>query len=160
MDRKQFTAYVETTQGALRRFLVALCCGDAALADDLAQETYIKAYLSSDGFRDDEKFAAWIRRIAFNTFVSYRRQQRLTAPLQEEAATAIAAEQSDGAFKYQALYAALAKLSEKERTAVVLYYLEGYAVKEISTIVESSEDSVRQQLSRGRVHLKSLLTAL
>ena len=154
MDRKQFTAYVESTQEALRRFLVALCCGDAALADDLAQETYIKAYLS-----DDQKFAAWIRRIAFNTFVSYRRSVRFTGSLDDAINCAIAPQQSDSAFQYQALYNALARLSEKERTAVVLFYLEGYAVKEIAQIVEASEDSVRQQLSRGRVHLKHLLTA-
>ena len=159
MDRKQFTAYVESTQEALRRFLVALCCGDAALADDLAQETYIKAYLSCDGFLDDQKFAAWIRRIAFNTFVSYRRSVRLTVSIDDAVNCAIAPQQSDSAFQYQALYNALARLSEKERTAVVLFYLEGYAVKEIAQIVEGSEDSVRQQLSRGRVHLKHLLTA-
>ena len=159
MDRKQFTAYVETTQEALRRFLVALCCGDAALADDLAQETYIKAYLSCDGFNDDSKFGAWIRRIAYNIFISYRRSLRITSSLDESASTVMAGEQSDSGFKYQALYNALGSLSEKERTAVVLFYIEGYAIKEISKIVESSEESVRQQLSRGRVHLKSLLSA-
>ena len=50
MTREQFTAHVEATQKAFRRFLVALCCGDSALADDIAQESYIKAYLSCDSF--------------------------------------------------------------------------------------------------------------
>ena len=78
MNREQFISHVESTQGALRRFLVALCCGDSALADDIAQETYIKAYLSSDSIRDEARFTAWIYRIAYNTFINARRAVRPT----------------------------------------------------------------------------------
>ena len=46
MTREQFISCVEATQKAFGRFLVALYCGDTALADDVAQESYIKAYLS------------------------------------------------------------------------------------------------------------------
>ena len=60
MTREQFISHVESTQKAFRRFLVALCCGDTALADDIAQESYIKAYLSCDSFSNLEKFNAWI----------------------------------------------------------------------------------------------------
>lgn len=52
MTREEFTTHVERGRNALRRFLVALCCGDTSLADDIAQEAYIKAYLSSDGLSD------------------------------------------------------------------------------------------------------------
>ena len=55
MTREQFIYHVEATQKAFRRFLVALCCGDTALADDVAQESYIKAYLSCDSFSNLEK---------------------------------------------------------------------------------------------------------
>lgn len=156
MTREQFTAYVESSQKALRRFLTALCCGDSALADDIAQETYIKAYLASDTFRDPSKFSSWIHRIAYNTFVSYHRSEK-TALCLDEARSVAADEQCDAAFRYQALYAALERLSDKERTAILLYYLEDYSVKEICDIIEASPETVRQQLSRGRNHLKKML---
>lgn len=46
MTREEFIAKVECCQKAFRRFLAALCCGDTSLADDIAQESFIKAYLS------------------------------------------------------------------------------------------------------------------
>ena len=48
MNREQFISHIEDCQKPLRRFLTALCCGDSQLADDIAQEALIKAYLSSE----------------------------------------------------------------------------------------------------------------
>ena len=158
MTREQFISHVERSQEALRRFLTALCCGDAQLADDIAQESYMKAYLSSDGFRSPEKFNAWIFKIAHNTFLSHKRSQR---PVDDyEKAVAIAsAEVSDASFRYQGLHAALANIPAKERTSILLHYMQGYAVKEISDITGDSPDAVRQQLSRGRSRLRKYLEA-
>ncbi len=52
---------------------------------------------------------------------------------------------------------ALATLPERERTALLLFYLKGYAVKEISDIMECGEDAVKKQLQRGREHLRNKL---
>lgn len=157
MDREQFTAHVEGTQRAFRRFLVALCCGDSELADDIAQEAYIKAYLSCDGFHSPEKFNAWIFRIGYTTFINHKRSQHVFTDY-VEAGNIAAAETPETAFKYQELYEALNKLPDKERTSVLLFYMEGYSVKEISGIVDASQDAVKQYLSRGRGHLRSLLS--
>lgn len=156
MTREQFIRQVECTQTALRRFLCALCCGDFALADDLAQETYVKAYLAYGDCKEPDKFAAWLRRIAYNTFVSYKRSVRLSADY-DEAREVYADSSADGAFRYEELYRALNKLSEKERTAVLLFYLENYSIKEIAAIIDATTDAVKQQLSRGRTHLKEFL---
>lgn len=156
MNRKQFVEYVESTQRQLRRFLCALCCGDSALADDIAQETYIKAYMSSDGFRGDAKFSSWIYRIAYNTYVSHMRGARRTSAL-EAVAEVESGESADGTFRYQALYASLAKLPPAERTAILLYYFDDSPVKEIARITGATENTVCQQLSRGRRHLRAFL---
>lgn len=156
MERKEFASKFEATQEALRRFLCGLCCGDSALADDIAQEAYMKAYLSCDGLRDDGKFLSWLYRIAYNAFICHKRTTRCDLPV-DEARGVDSGTRADDSFRYQALYAALDRLTEKERTAVLLYYMEGYAVKEIAAILDSGEAAVKQQLSRGRQHLKACL---
>ena len=55
MTREQFIALVKSEQEALRGFLLALCCGKRDDADDIAQETLVKAYLSSSAYRDKGK---------------------------------------------------------------------------------------------------------
>lgn len=156
MTRQEFAEHVSETQGALRRFLCTLCCGDSALADDIAQETYIKAYLALDSFRGGSSFGTWIHRIACNEFISNRRRYRPCAPL-PEAERQTGGDEADGAFRYQALYAALARLGDRERTVVTLYYLEGYASREIADATGMSDTAVRQTLSRARGHMRELL---
>lgn len=152
MDRSQFLQLVSDNQERLRRYLIALCCGDSQLADDLAQETYIKAYLSLDSIREVGKFNSWILRIAYNTFLSNRRSYRPTADI--DSACQVAAPAPDD---YQALYLALDQISEKERSAILLYYIQGYQSKEIAEIMQSTDSAVKQLLSRGRTHLRNLL---
>ena len=157
MTRDEFIRNTESCQKAFRRFLTALCCGDSDEADDIAQESLVKAYLSCDGLKEPAKFKAWLYRIGFNTFFSHRRAVRPTAALDDTPETE-APERSDNAFRYQALYAALDRIPERERTSILLYYMEGYSVREISGIVEVSEEAVRQHLSRGRSHLRGLVS--
>lgn len=157
MTREQFISHVEGTQKAFRRFLVALCCGDSSLADDVAQEAYLKAYLSCDNFSNTGKFNAWIFRIGYNAFIDHKRSVKVFADY-EEAGQIASGYTTDKAFRYQALYAALNKLPAKERTSVLLFYVAGYSIKEIADIVEASQDAVKQHLSRGRNHLRGLLS--
>ena len=121
MTREQFIELVKGEQDALRHYLLALCCGDLATADDIAQETLVKAYLSLLSYANKGKFRSWLFAIAHNTFLNHRKATRT----------------------YESL------------SAVTLYYLTGYSVKEIATISNSTEDAVKKQLSRGRDKLKS-----
>ena len=59
--------------------------------------------------------------------------------------------------QHQELYLALRTLPPKERSAITLFYLNGYNIKEIAVITETSEDAVKKQLSRGRDKLKEKL---
>lgn len=156
MTREAFINQVEDTQEALRRFLGVLCRGDAPRADDIAQEAYVKAYLASDTLGDESRFRPWLYRIAYNTFVSSARTERLTDDV-DVAVALPSGQRADASFEYQELYVALERLSEKERTAILLYYMEGYQTDEIAVITGMSADAVRQQLSRGRAHLREIL---
>lgn len=157
MTREQFISHVEGTQEAFRRFLVALCCGDSALADDIAQEAYIKAYLSCDNIINLDKFNSWIFRIGYTTFINHKRSEKVFSGY-DEARNIASADSADSSFRYQELYRALNRLSAKERSSVLLFYMQGYSIKEIAEIEETSQDAVRQHLSRGRSHLRSLLS--
>ncbi len=158
MTREQFICLVESTQKAFRRFLAALCCGDSQLADDIAQESYMKAWLSCSSLDNPDKFKAWIFKIGYTVFLNHKRSERTLVDC-EEARNVISAETSDASFKYQELYAALNKLPDKERTSVLLFYMEGYSIKEIAAIEAVSPEAVRQHLFRGRIHLHGLLSA-
>ncbi|MBQ6070910.1 MAG: sigma-70 family RNA polymerase sigma factor, partial [Bacteroidales bacterium] len=64
---------------------------------------------------------------------------------------------ADDAFQYQELYEAIGTLPLKEKSAVLLFYVSGYSVKEIAKITGGSQLAVKQQLSRGRVKLRQIL---
>ena len=156
MTRSVFIALVEREQEALRGFLLALCCGKKGDADDLAQDSLVKAYLSSAGYQEKGRFRSWLFKIAYNTFLNHKASCRTMDTL-DEARTLISSQSAESSFEHQSLYLALRTLPPKERSAITLYYLNGYEIKEIATITDTSEDAVKKQLSRGRDKLKARL---
>lgn len=156
MDRDQFILQVRKQQDALRSYLLALCAGNQADADDIAQESLVKAYLAIDRYRDSGQFKYWLFKIAYNTFLNHVAAKRQYDSI-EEAESAVTTDSADNVFAHQQLYLALSTLPPKERSAVTLYYLSGYSVKEIADITESSVDAVKKQMSRGRDKLKAII---
>ena len=141
----------------MRRFLLALCGGDRMEAEDIAQEAMIKAYLASDRFEERHKFSTWLFKIAYNTFLDHKRLAK-NRETDLEAAQYLAGSQSaDDAFAYQDLYEAIGTLPIKEKSAILLFYVSGYSVKEISIITSNSQLAVKKQLSRGRDRLRQIL---
>ena len=84
-------------------------------------------------------------------------QDSLVTETLDEARTLISPHATDDSFEHQDLYLALRTLPPKERSAITLYYLNGYDIKEIAAITDTSEDAVKKQLSRGRDKLKARL---
>ncbi len=156
MTRDQFTALVQREQGALRSFLLALCGGNREEADDIAQDTLVKAYLSSSGYQEQGKFRSWIFKIAHNTFLNHKASSKISEDI-DTARGVMGTAEADSAFEHQGLYMALSTLPAKERSSIVMFYMNGYSIKEIASITDSSEDAVKKQLSRGRDKLKEKL---
>ena len=156
MTREVFIAHMEREQEALRGFMLALCCGKKDDADDLAQDALVKAYLSSAGYQDKRKFHSWLFKIAYNTFLNHKASLRCTESI-DEARALVSSTHADSEFEHQDIYLALRTLPPKERSAITLFYLNGYNIKEIAAITDTSEDAVKKQLSRGRDKLKEKL---
>ena len=156
MTREVFIAHVEREQEALRGFLLALCCGNKGDADDLAQDALVKAYLSSAGYQDKGRFRSWLFKIAYHTFLNHKASLRCTESI-DDARMLVSSTSADSTFEHQDLYLALRTLPPKERSAITLFYLNGYNIKEIAKITDTSEDAVKKQLSRGRDKLKEKL---
>ena len=157
MKREQFIALISSEQESLRRFLLALCCGDQMEAEDIAQEAMVKAYIASDRFVERQKFSTWLFKIAYNTFLDHKRRARNYETDIEEAVQVADTARTDDSFAYQDLYEAISKLPIKERTSILLFYINGYAVKEIAKITGSTQIAVKQHLSRGRSKLRQIL---
>ena len=153
MTRDRFISEVRACQGRLRRFLASLC-GDAALADDLAQEALVRAYVSSDRFIGN--FKAWLFRIAYNCFIdNLRRVPAPSASMDSPEVLHVAdGSASDAACRHEELRRALTRIPEKERTAIVLHYFEDLPVKEIASIMQVPAGTVKYHLSVGRDHLR------
>lgn len=153
-NRDAFSRLVTAYEDGLRRFLLNLCGGNASLVDDLAQETFLKAWLGIRSFKGLSGFKTWLFRIAVNEFVSYRRKQ-FPEPLADSSPII-----SDVAMTYNNhiesemdVSVALSYLPEDERMVVLLFYLEDMPIKKICLVTGMPEGTVKSHLSRGRTHL-------
>lgn len=154
-NRDAFSRLVVMHEEGLRRFLFNLTGGDASLVDDIAQETFIKAWLGIRSFKGLSGFNTWLFRIAVNEFVSYRRKQ-FPEPLADDRAAAFeCGDVADHSRLEHALdvAAALKHLPDDERIVALLFYLEDMPIKQICKVTGMPEGTVKSHLSRGRAHL-------
>lgn len=159
MSPERFIDLIRAEQESLRRFLLALCGGNAFEADDIAQDALIRAYVASGSFLGLSRFSTWLFRIAYNCYIDRCRKPRAeTVPTDTpQALNVTSGEETDAGFKYQQLYQALDSLQEKEKAAIILHYFEDLSIKEIASILQIPSGTVKYHLSTGRTRLKSLL---
>lgn len=159
-DQAAFGELVRRRQGWARALLRRMC-GNAAEADDLAQDAFMKAW---DKLRDLESpaaFPGWFRRIAVTTFLMAKRRQR--AVFEEiDDASPIASEDSTPEAAAGAkidLEKALARLSDAERLCVTLNHGEGLSHGEIVEITGLPLGTVKSHVLRGTDKLRRMLEA-
>lgn len=161
MTREQFIELITVEQESLRRFLRGLCAGDGFMADDIAQEALLKAYLSFEHFEGRSRFSTWLFKIAYNCFYDHLKHFSKSIEKREdiEVAESIKAEgfDADGRFEHQQLYMALRALNHQEQAVILLFYMEDKSIKEIEIITDMPSGTIRSHLSRGRRHLKEYL---
>lgn len=152
-DRKAFSQLVEAYQSPIRRFFFNLTGGDEELSKDLAQDTFVKAWLNIGSFRAVAKFSTWLYRIAYNTFYDYVREGKpITSVDVKIFNERIVADMPDKDFGIDFMQALLI-LKEEERTAMLLFFMEDQSINKISEIMGSLPGTVKSHLHRGKEKL-------
>lgn len=156
MNRERFITLLEREQEGLLKFLLALCEGNYAQAQDLAQEVSLKAYLSYSGFIERFKFSTWLYRIAYHSFIDYCRKKRPDTDTLDKAKNIVASENTEFG-QFEELYMAIDGLPVNEKTAILLFYMEEMRIIDIALIMHRPAGTIKSYLNRGRQHLKSKL---
>jgi len=152
-DRKAFSQLVEAYQSPIRRFFFNLTGGDGELSKDLAQDTFIKAWLGIGSFQAAAKFSTWLYRIAYNTFYDYVRIKMPTAGIDMEILNdRMVADAPDKDFGMD-FEQALTILKEDERAALLLFYMEDQSIDKIAKIMNCPPGTIKSHLHRGKEKL-------
>lgn len=157
-DRHAFATLVRRHQSAVRGLLRRLAQGNEALADDLAQETFIKSYQALKSFRGGAKFSTWLHRIAYNAFVSHVRGQKTMVDYEDYAAAEPALrEEIQNIGLAHDLQHAMVRLNEPERIAIQLCCQCGFSHDEAAEILQQPLGTVKTNIARGKEKLRASL---
>lgn len=145
-------------QSDVRRLLRKLTKADLALADDLAQDTFVKAYKSIKRFRGDASFKTWIFRIAYNVYRdAYRSQQRKP----EDCLESVPEEAQDVDYtsdmKRRAINDAMALLNNDQRMAIYLCMQQEMTHQEASDVMGVPLGTLKSHIKRGKQKLQDIL---
>ncbi len=161
-DNPAFAELVRRHQGKVRGLLLRLT-NNPSLADDLAQEVFLRAYRGLVGFEGRSRFSTWLYRIAYNVFLNHRTRTRELACLPEDYESHAAAPESElSPQRYDLrrdLADAVTRLPERYRAVVTLYYLEDVSYPEIAEVLDLPLGTVKTHLHRAKKLLREHLHA-
>ena len=170
-DRHAFSELVRRYQSAVRTTLRRLAAGNHALADDLAQETFMLAYRNLKSFRQEARFSTWLYRIATNAFLGHarKRKEELLGDRDGELADgddgdtggidAAGPDHTRGTTLRMDMDRALAVLSDHERAAIVQCYHNDLSHEEAALVLNCPVGTVKTHILRAKVKLKAQLAA-
>lgn len=123
--------------------------------EDAVQNAILKAYEKLDTLKDDKLFKTWIVRILINECYTLIRKNKKSVSVDiNDYENIISSEEKE---EYSELHSAIQKLPDKIKIAIVLYYVEGYSISEVTKILKIPSGTVKSRLSKGRKLLKNKL---
>jgi RNA polymerase sigma-70 factor (ECF subfamily) len=146
--------------------LVQHVVGHPMMAEDIAQETFLRAYRALPRFRGEASFYSWLYRIAINLCMSYLRQRPPAARLSEEVHDATPAFAADPSSllecdeRHRLVRQAIAALPAHYRIVVILRDLEGFSYQEIAALLSIPLGTVKSRLNFGKRLLRDSLRPL
>lgn len=147
MDQREFAERVTAVQDSLYRVAASYLRGESDRLDAVA-EAIAKAWEWRRTLREEALFATWITRILIRVCVDIQRRQKRVIPVCE------IAEKPTEDERIAALREAVESLPQKARTMIVLYYMEGYDVRESAKLMGTTKGAVCAGLARAREKLR------
>ncbi len=148
-------------QSDVRRFLLKMTKGDHAFADDMAQDTFVKAFANITSYRREAAFSSWLYSIAYRVFLdNVKRDNRRQHLLEAHASGSENTTKSASSRSLEAEFdieKALATLKVAEKTAIVLCLQEGFSHTDAALIMALPIGTVKSHIARGREVLKQQL---
>ena len=158
-DQHAFGELVRRHQSSVRGLLRQLTRNDLALADDLSQEAFVRAYKNIRSFRGEAKFSTWLYRIAYNCFrEDARKRKELVGIDESQWQRELDPHTVEPGLKHDLMHA-LNLLPLHERTAVVLCCQNGLSHDEAARVLNIPLGTVKTNVLRGREKLKRTLAA-
>jgi len=157
MDTNAFKAELVALLPRLRGHAMALT-GSSAAADDLIQDTMVRAWRFRDGFQDGSNMAAWVHRILRNTFYTNATAERRTVQDVDglHAAQLTCEPDQEWRVKYSELLAALQQLTAEARDALLLVVAEGMSYEEAAEVAGCPVGTLKSRVNRARERLAEL----
>ncbi len=135
--------------------MLTLFCGDVELARDLTQETLVRAWVHWRKVRRMDRPDLWTKRVAINLATSQFRRRRTERIVHGRLSTGLLFEQLEEGSDRVAVRAALMRLTERQRTAILLRYLEDLSVEQTADLMSCSVGTVKKLTARGLVGLRA-----
>ena len=154
-EKEFFTEQIRACEGKMYTLALGIVQNEADAAD-VMQDAILKAYCNLEQLQNRARFQSWILSISHNTAVEFLRRRRDTADLDAQFDLQAAPPAVDSATKLT-VREAIGQLCLPYRTVIILFYFDGYSVRQIAEVTAASPAAVRQQLSRGRKMLAQLL---
>jgi RNA polymerase sigma-70 factor (ECF subfamily) len=160
-DTTAFERLYRDNAGRVNALCWRLCGGDRALAEDMVQEAFIRAWNKLHLFKGEARFGTWLHRLTVNLVLSDRRirvkRVKTEQPIEEHPEVQDGSVRDPDAGVERDLEAAIASLPERARTVLVLYDIEGYKHAEIAAMTGMAEGSSKAQLHRARKLVRETL---
>ncbi len=161
-DTAAFEAILRRYQRQVLLTSLRMLSGNMEDAQDAAQQVFLRLHRSFNRLDEDRSFASWLYRITVNVCRdALRARARHSALPLEEAGqcptTAAVVDTMRRNEQMRLIYAALETLPERERAAIVLRDIEGIPTSEVARILQSSEVTVRSQISKARVKIRKFV---
>lgn len=151
MTKEQLGSLIIASEDNLYRVAKSILFNDSDCADAI-QDTIVKAFSKIHTLKNDEYAKTWLVRILINECYMVMRKEKNMVSLESVSDNAVG-EVPD----YSDLYAAVSKLPQDMRMAIVLYYVEEFSIKEIAAIEETTVSAIKNRLHKARKKLRELL---
>jgi RNA polymerase sigma-70 factor (ECF subfamily) len=132
---------------------------DPGRAEELTQDTFVRAYRALRRLPSDANHRAWLYRIATNTTYDYLRRRRLVQwlPLLGKDSTSVSEDSPEASTVEQDLvWRCLDELSDNCRISLILFSVEGYSIREIASMLGKSEGAIKTRICRARERFRQV----